>query len=192
MADAPRATPIPTTYRGVEFRSRLEARWAVFFDELGIRWLYEHEGYKLADGTCYLPDFWAPTLATFFEVKPAAPSDEEETRCRLLAEGTGHRVILLVGAPGAWLDDGGWYRDPSQMFLPGPDGGCDWDLNYLPCECPHCGRIDWQFDGRADRIACRCPKSPHGDKGYAFDTPRIAAAADVANATRFWHARRAS
>ena len=33
--------PIETTYNGVRLRSRLEARWAVFFDALGVKWLYE-------------------------------------------------------------------------------------------------------------------------------------------------------
>lgn len=38
---------IPTTYKGVTFRSKLEARWAVFFDTLGIEWEYEPQGYKI-------------------------------------------------------------------------------------------------------------------------------------------------
>ena len=29
---------IETKYKGFRFRSRLEARWAVFFDALGIEW----------------------------------------------------------------------------------------------------------------------------------------------------------
>ena len=32
---------IPTTYAGVNFRSRLEARWAAFFDLCGWEWDYE-------------------------------------------------------------------------------------------------------------------------------------------------------
>lgn len=32
---------IPTDYNGVTFRSRLEARWAAFFDEFKIAWDYE-------------------------------------------------------------------------------------------------------------------------------------------------------
>ncbi len=39
--------PIETTYRGCRFRSRIEARWAVFFDTLGIKWWYEPEGFAL-------------------------------------------------------------------------------------------------------------------------------------------------
>ena len=49
--------PIETFYKGYRFRSRLEARWAVFFDALGVEWEYEPEGFVLDDGTCYLPDF---------------------------------------------------------------------------------------------------------------------------------------
>lgn len=48
---------LPTFYAGTKFRSRLEARWAIFFDHCGIKWEYEPEGYLLEDGTCYLPDF---------------------------------------------------------------------------------------------------------------------------------------
>ena len=49
--------PIQTEYKGYLFRSRLEARWAVFFDALGVKWEYEPEGYDLGDGLLYLPDF---------------------------------------------------------------------------------------------------------------------------------------
>lgn len=48
---------IETEYKGYRFRSRLEARWAVFFDACGVKWEYEPEGYDLGDGTYYLPDF---------------------------------------------------------------------------------------------------------------------------------------
>ena len=48
---------IQTEYKGYLFRSRLEARWAVFFDACGVRWEYEPEGYDLGDGIYYLPDF---------------------------------------------------------------------------------------------------------------------------------------
>lgn len=49
--------PIETIYNGYRFRSRLEARWAVFFDAMGIKYQYEQEGFLLPDGTKYLPDF---------------------------------------------------------------------------------------------------------------------------------------
>lgn len=37
---------IETYYKGYHFRSRLEARWAVFFDTLGLPWKYEDQGYQ--------------------------------------------------------------------------------------------------------------------------------------------------
>lgn len=61
---------IPTTYRGVQFRSRLEAKWASFFDHLGIHWEYEP-----LDLNGWIPDF-AIVLPkntkqiTLIEVKP--------------------------------------------------------------------------------------------------------------------------
>lgn len=50
-------TALPATFRGVKFRSRTEARWAVFMTSLGVEWHYEYEGYSLPSGN-YLPDFW--------------------------------------------------------------------------------------------------------------------------------------
>lgn len=55
----PRA--IETHYAGCRFRSRLEARWAVFFDTLGIEWHYEPQGFE-TDAGRYLPDFYLPAM----------------------------------------------------------------------------------------------------------------------------------
>lgn len=66
--------PIETNYRGYRFRSRLEARWAIFFDTAKIRWLYEHQGYVVNDRP-YLPDFYLPEFDYFFEVKPTSDYD---------------------------------------------------------------------------------------------------------------------
>lgn len=61
--------PIETFYNGYRFRSRLEARWAVFFDHCGIKYEYEPEGFALSDGEKYLPDFYLPEQDTYVEVK---------------------------------------------------------------------------------------------------------------------------
>ncbi len=60
---------IQTEYNGYLFRSRLEARWAVFFDACGADWEYEPEGIVLSDGTKYLPDFYLIDFHCYFEVK---------------------------------------------------------------------------------------------------------------------------
>ena len=61
---------IETQYKGYRFRSRLEARWAVFLDTLGAQWEYENEGYDLGGAGWYLPDFWLPSLNIYLEIKP--------------------------------------------------------------------------------------------------------------------------
>lgn len=60
---------IETRYAGCRFRSRLEARWAVFFDDMQIPWEYEPQGFTLGDGRNYLPDFLLPQCGTWIEVK---------------------------------------------------------------------------------------------------------------------------
>jgi hypothetical protein len=59
---------IETSYKGYRFRSRLEARWAVFFDALDIEFQYEPEGFE-KDGQRYLPDFYIPQSKVWVEVK---------------------------------------------------------------------------------------------------------------------------
>jgi len=62
---------IETAYKGYKFRSRLEARWGIFLDSLGIEWEYEKEGYDLGEAGWYLPDFYLPEHHQFIEVKPS-------------------------------------------------------------------------------------------------------------------------
>lgn len=93
--------PIETTYNGVTFRSRLEARWVVFFDALKVRWEYEHEGYELPSGR-YLPDFWLPNTSggVFVEVKPPrALTPREAAAVYELVALTGNAALVARGSP---------------------------------------------------------------------------------------------
>lgn len=69
---------VQTEYKGYKFRSRLEARWAVFFDAAGIKWEYEPQGFECKDGTKYLPDFYLPEERMWCEVKPNNPERAKE------------------------------------------------------------------------------------------------------------------
>lgn len=70
---------IETRYRGYRFRSRLEARWAVFFDQLGLKWDYEQQGFDLGQPLgAYLPDFWLPELKKWIEIKPESGAVEPQ------------------------------------------------------------------------------------------------------------------
>lgn len=79
---------IETRYKGYRFRSRLEARWAVFFDALGIEWVYEPEGYEKKDcnGNTirYLPDFYLPKAKRWVEVKGNMTANEARKLCSFL------------------------------------------------------------------------------------------------------------
>jgi hypothetical protein len=67
------SNPLPkainTEYKGHLFRSRLEAKWAIFFDEIGVRWEYEKEGFE-NNGIKYLPDFYFTDYDIWVEIKP--------------------------------------------------------------------------------------------------------------------------
>jgi hypothetical protein len=89
---------IETHYKGFKFRSRTEARWAIFFEAAGIRFEYEPQGY-VVDGQPYLPDFWLPDAKMWMEVKGDAPTPEEGALCAKLAAQSGFACLLAVGAP---------------------------------------------------------------------------------------------
>lgn len=103
---------IPTVYQGIRFRSRLEARWAVFFDQMGWDWEFEPEGYT--DGrTRYLPDFWLPSQGAFWEVKrDVFTMNEKElnnalVKAMMLVEVTEKICGVSFGFPQGTYDDQG-------------------------------------------------------------------------------------
>lgn len=93
---------IPTVYNGVEFRSRLEARWATLLTDLHIRWYYEYEGYHTPQGY-YVPDFWLPDVytrnikGTLVEVKPSTWSNNDHEALAEVANHLGVGGILACG-----------------------------------------------------------------------------------------------
>jgi hypothetical protein len=88
---------IQTYYNGYRFRSRLEARWAVFFDALGIPYRYELQGYDV--GVAYLPDFYLPANSLYFEVKPYRPSHIDFSKGCGLCCASRRNVYIVEGDP---------------------------------------------------------------------------------------------
>ena len=82
---------IETEYNGYRFRSRLEARWAVFFDEAGIKYRYEDEGFEVGEMK-YLPDFYLPDIGCHVEVKPSANA--------LMENGTQEKLAWMIDYDG--------------------------------------------------------------------------------------------
>lgn len=145
---------IETQYNGYRFRSRLEARWAVFFDQLGLPYVYEPEGFNL-DGVHYLPDFQLPRglescpcpdlndphlspRPVWVEIKPQqstmpAVVDDKASR---LAQASDTTVCVFSGDPyvGAYTATI-WRRNGERATPIEP-----WSWS----ECPVCGTVDLQ------------------------------------------------
>jgi len=171
---------IATTYNGVRYRSRLEARWAIFFDQLGVTHAYEYEGFDLHTGY-YLPDFWLPDMKAWLEIKPYLPPQSEIDKYRALAEDANQRVYLSYrGFENYGIDDeirAFWLHVTDSSY------GVAEDDYYAFCECGKCRRIGIQYQGRHERI-CGNQCYPKTDKGYPSD--RIQKAHNTARSWRAW------
>lgn len=84
----------PTRYKEQVFRSRLEARWAAFFDLLG--WPYVYEPFDLDN---YIPDFilkfYEPLLV---EVKPEVRLEDLKQYADKIVKSGWDKESLIVGA----------------------------------------------------------------------------------------------
>lgn len=162
---------IETSYKGYRFRSRLEARWAVFFDTLEIKWEYEREGYELPSGR-YLPDFFlhwsnevSPRLAQFrevgywVEIKGVDPTTQELALLGELSRATGHIGYLLAGNVG---DQSVWVSDLKGRVHAWPlaKGKVEWLAFASYCNRGYAHPLDGVEDARSARFE-------HGEKGSA-------------------------
>lgn len=110
---------IETVYDGYKFRSRLEARWAVFFNALNIKYDYEIQGYALDGAGYYLPDFWLPQVSMWAEAKAGSFTMAEASKCEALAKQSGYACLMLEGPPAyrnywAFECGYGFEREPEQ------------------------------------------------------------------------------
>ena len=114
-----RITAIETEYKGYRFRSRREAKWAVFFDACGVKWEYELEGYECSNGVRYLPDFLLHdvhvmdgeeeiVIDLFVEVKKDNPTEYDGKKVESLRHGSaiinidsnyGNAIVVLGNIP---------------------------------------------------------------------------------------------
>jgi len=99
-------TPIETRYAGCRFRSRLEARWAVFYDGCGISWKYESQGYYVdtpAGRIKYLPDFLLDDCGQWAEVKGYLDEQGMERlfnlACGIARCGHGNDIVVFGDIP---------------------------------------------------------------------------------------------
>jgi hypothetical protein len=178
-------TPIETWYNGYRFRSRTEARWAVFFDALAVPFSYEQEGFDLW-GSWYLPDFWLPEQSLWLEIKGRSPIEPEQRLAWLLARDT-YRLVAIFGGDV-------WHTTPGHLFMPREPFHA-----ITPCywaRCRTCGRLGLQLvitilDTRCINMGtCACchtagMASPGHTEQEDQHTQRLRAAFGAARQARF-------
>lgn len=161
---------IETRYGGCHFRSRIEARWAVFFDALGVVWEYESEGFELPGGR-YLPDFWLPDLRFWQEIKGLFPTPEEIAKACELAAAAELPVLIFHGN----IDAGalGGFAHPDGTF---------YSRTYAWAQCVKCARIDVIDRDAWQRVQCPVCKQA---TTYRLSSPALRKAYEAARSTRF-------
>jgi hypothetical protein len=189
-------TAVETRYAGQRFRSRIEARWAVFFTRLGLDWEYEPQGFSVGPTheLWYLPDFLLPKLGMYIEVKPATPDvlDPEGVKRwqyfagQVATEWDHGRTAMLCGAiPDPDLVDAlgpprmyEWYEQPAVMLG-------EWHTAW--CACPTGEHFDIQFQARGGRILCGCSRIQDDRLYFTGNNPAILNAYGAARSARFEH-----
>ena len=132
--------PKTTNYGEILYRSRIEAKWAVFFDSLGVE--YEYEPYYEEVGTDhvtynYLPDFYLPNQEIFLEIKPGIPVELEKRKAAFWCKDIQDIIILFnINPPTDKLENGWLFHFPNIKKIPIIMKYYWWG------ECPKCGHID--------------------------------------------------
>lgn len=104
---------IETRYNGINFRSRLEAKWAAMFDLVGWRWTYEPRDY------CgWIPDFAIHVWRDIYvEVKPVSDFPAE-VAAKMEQSGCQERMMIVGDRVPMFRDTPlfGWYCTPDSGF----------------------------------------------------------------------------
>lgn len=183
----------PTIYKGIIFRSRLEARWAAFFDQLGWHWNYEP-----FDLHGWSPDFVLGYKQLLVEVKPFDFLALEETREKMRRAAPRANLLLISDSPFKRSCEGynyeyqtliGWVSSPhinqgiwgdgllgEQHIV--PPGRVEWGLGY---------HFEPKYDEarRVSRLHMNWMDAEHMEDSWTHRHKHEAMWSEACNATRF-------
>ncbi len=179
QASAPQVKAIPTHYRGVDFRSRLEARWAIWMDSLRIQWEYERDGFEDEHGLRYLPDFYLTKAKCYLEIKPVEPDAGEIRKAWLPVYATGCDLYICHGMPPSSLEnDAAMYRGFHLEREPVPGCGRCYvqSIGAQWTKCEACGCARPVYGGMTEKLGC-CGANPGHSGANMLDWQDMDAAA---------------
>lgn len=131
---------VPSTYRGVRMRSKLEARWAGILDSAALVWQYEPQVVDVGRHGLYRPDFWLPAQQTWLEVKGPHMQRIDKTRALARSLGRDGQVLLATVAGVCWRV---------------PAGGRPSQAEAQVGRCGSCGEMAVGVPEKMGRLRCR-------------------------------------
>lgn len=150
-----------TVYNGYRFRSKLEAKWAVFFDKLNVPYQYEPEAFRCSDGSQYTPDFYLPESflrshtrkGLYLEIKPLGfsrhfSSENQAYARRISTALQTSNLCLFTGEPYD-LAFGPW-NDSNEQLCP------EYDNYMVLMYCDECGSLKADFNEGQYRYCPNC------------------------------------
>lgn len=155
--------PKPTKYKGYSFRSKLEATWAYFFDQSGIKYVYEPDAFIVDKDKQYTPDFYLPEAllrgkyqGVYIEIKPEGYMRDDLYNKMISKAMKELPLILLVGDPMFSFDNtirAPFIENSNEQISP------FWDNNMVFMYCDNCHTYKFEFDEGSYYVCQKC-KSP--------------------------------
>lgn len=169
-----------TLYNNTLFRSKLEAKWAVFFDKCFIKYTYEPEAFLCSDNKQYTPDFFLPeaalrtghefdcktqdfikmSLGVYIEIKPLGYVCDEDYKKRISEAIHPSPLILLVGDPVSAINENQVRDQENRNEQLSPY----WDNCMVLMYCKNCGKVKFEFDEGNYYICNKCGEDISGSE----------------------------
>jgi hypothetical protein len=182
--------PKKIKYGSFRYNAILEARWAVFFDSLGIKYEYEPIYDEVETGgrvVYYKPDFYLNELDIFVEIKPSKPCEIENIKGAGWAKHINEIIVLFnLNPPTMELENGWLYDFPDIRKIPTINDSFWWG------QCLKCGHVD--IAQYAQITSCGCYDKDYYNNLYekedkighgAERTPRLLKAYSIAKKYKF-------
>ncbi|MFA5195212.1 MAG: hypothetical protein WC401_05380 [Bacteroidales bacterium] len=170
-----------TFYNNYYFRSKLEAKWAVFFDKCFIKYVYEPESYMSLSGQQYTPDFYLPEAVlrtgyefddrlhelikmgpgVYIEIKPLGYTCDDGYKKRISEAINPSPLILLVGDPVSAINHNQKFNtntNENEQLSP------YWDNCMVLMYCKNCGKVKFEFDEGNYYICNKCGEDISGSE----------------------------